>query len=311
MHTAIDLRREARSASPVLPAAALDPSLIEHARATWRGRMVNEHGSARVFRALAAQLREAGLDGAERCDGFAEEERTHGVLCGAVLEALGGEARFEEAPCHYPLHRDATPREAVVRNVLSIGCLSETVAVALVGAERLAMPEGELRELLTSILADEVGHARFGWGLVSQHVPSMDAGAKARLGAYLRVALGHLEQHELAHLPLSACPPPEGAALGLCSGGEARQLFFDTVEGVIVPRLTALGLPAEEAWRRRVVNGLGAQGTRASIGDRRSAPGVRVTRGRQQAHIGCSPGGDAQVDGSEENVTSGTDFTAV
>jgi len=264
----LDLREPSRALRPQVPQL---PGLRESAIATWRGRMVNEHGSARVFEGLARQIEGAGLGAglADACAGFAAEERRHGVLCGAVVEALGGEAvatALVETPL--PLHADVSPLEGVLRNLLSVSCLSETVAVALIGAERLAMPEGELRELLTSILADEVGHARFGWGLVSQHVPSMEAGAKARLGAYLRVALGHLEQHELAHLPLSACPPPEGAALGLCSGGEARQLFFDTVEGVIVPRLTALGLPAEEAWRRRVVNGLGAQGTRASIGDR-------------------------------------------
>ena len=49
-----------------------------------------------------------------------------------------------------------------------------------------------------------------------------------------------------------ACPPPEGAALGLCSGAEARTLFFRTVTEVILPRLRSLGLPAREAWRHRL-----------------------------------------------------------
>ena len=32
------------------------------------------------------------------------------------------------------------------------------VAVALIGAERMEMPDGELRDLLTGIWSDEVGH---------------------------------------------------------------------------------------------------------------------------------------------------------
>jgi hypothetical protein len=42
-----------------------------------------------------------------------------------------------------------------------------------------------------------------------------------------------------------------GNELGLCSGSEARALFYDTVLRVIVPGLEALGLDASEAWSRR------------------------------------------------------------
>src|SRR5262249_50941073 len=146
------------------------------ARATWRGRMVNEYASSRVFDGLAAQIDVAGLDAAyaARCRAFADEERAHGVLCGAVVQALGGEAVApdrEEGP--FPMHPDAEPVEGVLRNVLSISCLSETVAVSLIGAERQMMPDGELRELLTRIWADEIGHARFGWLLAAALLPSM------------------------------------------------------------------------------------------------------------------------------------------
>ena len=222
---------------------------------TWRGRMVNEHGSAVVFDGLAVQLEAMGardeLVGA--CRSFADEERRHGALCGAVVEALGGEA---QAPARqqppFPKHEDAkSPREAMLRNLLSICCLSETVAVALIGAERIEMPDGPLRELLTEIYADEVGHARFGWAHLEELLNG-DADLAIRLGQYLRVAFGHLEEHELAHLPLTSTPPPEGAVLGLCSGAAARTLFYETVEQVIVTGLEARGLPAAKAWTSRV-----------------------------------------------------------
>jgi hypothetical protein len=65
------------------------------------------------------------------------------------------------------------------------------------------------------------------------------------------MAFAHVETHELAHLPAEAAPPPEGARLGLCSGADARTLFYETITGVVIPRLEVLGLPAERAWSLR------------------------------------------------------------
>jgi hypothetical protein len=218
--------------------------------------MINEHSSARVFEGLAKQFAEAGVnDVVDEVRGFADEERRHGVLCGAVVEALGGEARADVSDGDpYPAHADASSLEGALRNMLSICCLSETVAVSLIGAERIEMPDGELRELLTRIYADEVGHSRFGWRTLGRLAPTLDPALKDRLGEYLEVAFDHLVEHELAHLPESSQPPPEGVALGLCSGPDARKLFFDTVEQVIVPGLELHGIPAARAWSRVVAD---------------------------------------------------------
>ena len=255
----LDLRAAAQAHIPQLPRSAEVQRLYPAAIETWRGRMINEHGSAQVFEGLCQQLEqldELRLTEAElkRVREFAAEERQHGVLCGAVVEALGGNA---EAPPldqeSYPLHEDATRLEAVLRNLLSICCLSETVAVALIGAEREEMPDGELRELLTTIWADECGHANFGWRLLPRLLAAgaEDTTLASRLTEYLVVALAHLEQHELAHLPSRARPPAAGVALGLCSGREARALFYATVEGIILPGLDSHGLNASAAWKRR------------------------------------------------------------
>ena len=87
----LDLREPARRVAALeLGDLGADPALVSAAIGTWRGRMVNEHGSARVFEALARQMREAGLapEQVDTVAGFAEEERRHGVLCGAVVEAV-------------------------------------------------------------------------------------------------------------------------------------------------------------------------------------------------------------------------------
>ena len=246
----LDLHTEAGALAISVPAL---PHLYASARATWLGRMVNEHGSARVFEGLALQMVEARLDREliESCRTFAREERTHGALGGAVVEALGGRAEAAARPEEpFPMHGNVGPIEGVLRNVVSISCLSETVAVSLIGAERLEMPAGPLRDLLTRIWADEVGHARFGWKLVPNLLPRLTGAEQERLNAYLAVAFAHLERHELAHLA-PVRPPAEGAALGLCSGIDARALFYATAHEVIVPSLEALGLRASTAWARR------------------------------------------------------------
>jgi hypothetical protein len=250
MSLTLDLRAAARARQPPLPPAGpLTAAVI----ATWRGRMVNEHGSARVFEALSAQLAGIGeVDGAAACLRFADEEREHGALCGAVVEAAGGEALAPARPDdEFPLHADTRARAAALRNVLAVCCLAETVAVALIGAERHDMPDGPLRELLTRIWADEVGHARFGWVTLARLAPTLDADERAAVARYLPLALGHLEAHELAHLPLGPSWPDEAARFGLCDGADARTLFYDTVTDVIIPQLEAHGLPARDAWQHR------------------------------------------------------------
>ena len=124
--------------------------------------------------------------------------------------------------------------------------MSETVAVSLIGAERLEMPRSSLRELLTTIYADEVGHARFGWRLLTEVARDLDGAERAAIDRYLPVALAHLEAHELAHLPARHAPVG-GETLGLCSGLDARELLFDTISQVIVPQLDALGFGASAA----------------------------------------------------------------
>jgi len=233
----LDLTEEARRWAPVLSEhpEALRASAIR----TWRARMVNEYSSASVFEALAQQLAEIdfGEQLATTCTGFAAEERKHGVLCAAVALALGGEA-VAEVRNHqpFPAHTDAPPRAAALRNIIHVCCLSETVAVSLIGDERERMPEGALRRLLTSIYADEIGHCRFGWRLLERVAPGLSSNERIAIERYLPVALAHLEHHELAHLP-DVDAPASGERLGLCSGRDARRLFYATVDEVILPGL--------------------------------------------------------------------------
>ena len=258
----LDLRSETVDVYPELETIPLieDSRLAIMTQQTWLGRMVNEYGSSDVFRQFAEQCAESQIKlnfedkDIKRLFEFADEEHRHGILCGAVVQHFGGDpkAKALQHPT-FPMHREVSKLEAILRNLLSICCLSETVAVALIAAEREELPKGPLKNLLTEIWSDECGHAHFGWRKLGEWLPD-NTNLKERLGEYLTVAFGHLESHELSHLPLSSNPPKEGAQYGLCSGKEARALFYATVEGIIVPNLEQYGIPAEWAWNNRVTN---------------------------------------------------------
>ncbi|MEC9073421.1 MAG: hypothetical protein VX938_13605, partial [Myxococcota bacterium] len=126
--------------------------------------------------------------------------------------------------------------------------LSETVAVSLIRAEQEELETPGIRETLDQILADEVQHARFGWRVLGELGPQLSPELRTRLGDYLVCAFRHLREHELAHLPEGPRPSPEAEQVGICDGGDARALFFDTVEQVIVPGLEEHGIPAQAAW---------------------------------------------------------------
>lgn len=247
MQAFLDLRVSARREGLKLEAR---PELREAAVTTWRRRMRNEYGSAPVFDGLARQLGDAGAGArlVALVHTMAGEERRHGELCGAVVEGLGGSAVVEALPEEpLPEHADVSRLEAVTRNLLSVCCLSETVAVGLITAERERMEPGAVRDVLRTILADEVGHARLGWRWLAANRRHLDG---ARLAAYLRVAFAHLERHELEHLPLVEVPE-DGATYGLCEGDASRALFYRVVADVVVPRLEAHDIPAAQAWATR------------------------------------------------------------
>lgn len=258
----LDLTAEARDAHLDLSSAlaSLTPADLGAVIATWRGRMLNEHISARVFAGIIGQMMAAGVSASkqEAVAGMICDELRHGRMCAAVVYALGGEPVVDLPPLPpVPQHEDASPLEGLLRNVLSISCLSETVAVSLISAERLSAGHPTLDATLASILADEVQHARFGWALLEEVRPQIDAPLRARLGDYLVTAFDALCAHELTHLPALAAPSPAAEAAGACDGLAARSLFFQTVEQVIIPRLEELGLPAQAAWASSI-HGLAA-----------------------------------------------------
>jgi len=248
--TVLDLRAAGRAERVELAGLVLDDRDRAAAIAEWQARMVNEHVSARVFAQLIPQLMRAGVDADVQADvaAMVAQELRHGRLCAGVVEALGGAAVMPlPALPDVPVHDDADPREAVLRNVVAISCLEETVAVALLETGRQLAQPPAIGAVLTEILRDEVGHARLGWKLAERLLPTCDRRVRARLSEYLVPAFRQLlERHWIPdEVPLAnrhAVP-----ALGVDDARAASRLFLDVLGQVIVPGLEAHGLEARDA----------------------------------------------------------------
>lgn len=248
----LDLAREAAARRVDLSGLpALSAEERQEAIRTWRGRMVNEHLSASVWAALVPQLMRAAAPATALASAAAaiSDELRHAEQCAGVVLSLGGApvARLPElSPT--PEHEDAPPLEAVLRNIVSVGCMSETIAVSIIRAEHAELEHGPLGAVLAGILADEVSHARFGWSLLGLLLPRLDAAGRARLDRYLIDAFVHQVTYEVPKLPVVPDRRAELAEAGVCDGGFARALFVDTVQSVIVPGLERAGLAAGAAW---------------------------------------------------------------
>ena len=218
--------------------------------------MVSEHASARVFGELVGGTTRAGLPAEETyrvADMVRQVACTHARLCAKVLVALGAEpvAQLPQL-AHVPSHEDATsPLEAVLRNVISIGCCSETVAVALVATERELAGPRALRRVLDQILRDEIKHSRFGWRLVSRLAPSLSARERASLDEYLVDAFAHQVRFHAPFLDMP-CAGEAGLAVGAPHGRSNWLVFMTTMNDIVMPGLERCGLSAREAWREVV-----------------------------------------------------------
>ncbi|MBK9258371.1 MAG: ferritin-like domain-containing protein [Polyangiaceae bacterium] len=247
----LDLHREVRKNPLVIEGLdAIPDEERAVALSHWRSRMASEYASARVFAGLVPQLMRAGLAHGHiaRVSAMVGQELDHGLLCARVVAALGADPQ-EASPelVDIPAHEDASPVEAVLRNVISVGCCSETVAVALVSTERAQATAPALKEVLERILSDEAKHSRFGWRLVAELAPRLDAKMRERLTAYLVAAFEHQIAFHGAFLRWPA-QTDRAVAIGAADGPLNWSIFVDTMLEVVVPGLERHGLGARRAW---------------------------------------------------------------
>lgn len=252
--------RRVPPSSAVFDRAKWDPAAIALVIEQWKTRMMVEHRSTMVFAQLAQQLFEANapLDTKIVMMRMAQDELRHTGTCAEVLTALGVEPVVDVSLEVAPLakHEGVSLEERALRNVLYTTCLSEMVACARFVATLDRTTDPYMRDATRRLLADEVLHGQFGFHYLAAMRPWLDAHPDAQAGVerYLVHAFAVIEG-ELAPRPPFPALPPDAIALGADDPALAREVFYGTVEGAVVPGLERLGLAAGASWkgRRRLV----------------------------------------------------------
>ncbi len=236
--------------------SAHDRRAIETLRAQWRFRMEFEHRSSMVFAQLAQQLYEANatIDAKVVMLRMAQDELRHTRTCARVLEALEAEPEVTAELAVQPLarHGNATPEERALRNVLYTTSCSELVACARFVATLDRTTDPYMRDAMRRLLADEVLHGQFGFHYLEAWQPWLEENPEVRrsIERYLVHAFAVIEE-ELAPEPPFAPISAEAMALGADDEALAREVFYETMKGAVVPGLERLGLAAANAWRER------------------------------------------------------------
>ena len=233
-----------------LETAAFSPDTLAEARRFWRARTRAEYRSVPVFLGLAAQLHEAGatLDAQTVMLRLAQDELRHTEICAGLLEALGDEAKDPVDTVSPPLaaHAGCSPEERVLRNVIYACCLSEMVAVARLVDSLEWVTEPRIRQILRSLIADEVLHGQFGFLYLEAVAP--DGETCASLATYLVHAFAILEQEMIYR---AAPASNEARRLGVIDGPRACEVFYGAMESAIIPGLERFGIAAGRAWTTR------------------------------------------------------------
>ena len=242
----------------VFDRAAHSPVVISRLTAQWRQRQAIEYRSSMVFGQLAVQLFEANAP--VECTAvmlrMAQDELRHALTCERVRRTLGDSSSVEVDSTVSPLarHEGLSARERALRNVIYTTCCSEMVACARFVATLDAVTDPFMQAAFRELLADEILHGQFGFHYLALEAQWLagEPTARASTHRFLRHAFKVIEG-ELSMAGTFAPVDAAGRALGLEDAAVARALFFETMEGAVVPALNAVGLEATTAWRERAL----------------------------------------------------------
>jgi hypothetical protein len=231
-----------------------EPALALAAEAE-RALAAGEYGAVDLFARLAAalSLHGAPLDIVTAATRIPTDEARHAEYALRMASLCAGrEVAFEIDPA--AIERGRRPLatiEDLDRAMLETAALSETLAGALIDACRRGAEDPTARALLTSILGDEVHHARLGWYYLAWRAPSWTQAERQRLADRAgEMVMGVEAQFQRGR------DAPRGSrraarALGVLDTPSQRRAMHRVLSDEIVPALDALGLGASHAWRAR------------------------------------------------------------
>lgn len=252
------LRRKTDRDLPETDLGRYTRAQLTFAVAAWPLRAAEERRSALIFRALMHAGRVAGIpeQWTRRFLSAARDEIGHAKLCAAIGARLGADRpRYDAGPVRIRLASLIDPVDRAAALLLVEVAMGETVSMSLFRAGRRAAVEPLTRAALASILSDEVRHQRIGWEGIVALWPSLSARQKEALQTQATLGLASFEQRiavpALRRLEAGEPFDPAYAALGVLSPEARVEAFYQSIEHLVVPRLTRVGLQGKRAWDDR------------------------------------------------------------
>ncbi len=208
------------------------------AAAHWRLRARVELEAAQHFEQLADLLRADGAESiAALCDKAAEDERRHRVRCEDLIAELSGEPLDVEDVVVSIEPPGLKGPEACLYLAVSIGCVAETLSVALLGEIEERATEPMVRAVAKEILRDEVTHSKIGWAYLARYQQTRDA---SWLGARLKNIFRAAEADEVTQA--ATCAEGTLEAYGVLSTERVGSITSEVLRSVVIPGLERFGV---------------------------------------------------------------------
>lgn len=232
------------------PAPAL--KLAAHAQ---RALALGEYGAVHLFSRLSSMLSLFGapFDLVAAASRIPSDEIRHAELALHMASLFaGGEPtiHIDREPLEN-VWRNRTSLESLDHTMIEVAAIGETLAAALIGACREQACDPVPRALFTSILGDEVHHARLGWYYLSWRAPEWSDAERQRASDLAGSIVAGVERRFWHGREAPRGARKAARALGVLDGDGQRRTIRDVMEDEIVPALDALGLGASHAWKVR------------------------------------------------------------
>ena len=235
-----------------LDGAHYAPELCAAAREVWTNLALSEYAAITSFAEVVSALSRvrAPLDLIGMTSDFLADEVRHVELASRVVMQLGGALprAFEPARLAPVLANELTPLQRANELALRVGCIAEAFAGRTAMRILRDTTHPLLRDVYSSILADEARHRRFGSLYFEWAGERLDDAERRRLGSVAVRALADYRPLWSSQAEAPAGITPEQAhELGWLERERYCPMVRDVVRGEIVPQLRALELMLPEA----------------------------------------------------------------
>jgi hypothetical protein len=212
-----------------------------------------EYGAVRGFAELAAQMSMAAIpfDLVAEVSRIPADEMRHADYCCRMAALCAKREVVLTMPARPESRATAPSPEELDRTVIHVCAVGETIAAALLAGCREQASDRVARAVFTSIVGDEVHHARLGWYYCAWRAPQWTYAERKRLADSVGEVLVGIEQRFWRGRDAPPRARKAARALGVLDSPSQRAVIRRIMEDEIVPALDALGLGASHAWRVR------------------------------------------------------------